>query len=297
MSAELSAVIRRTFWELDAPVYAARRPASEPGDLSHITWDDGLAEVAEGSAVQDKPWACTQSEDETEAGHSGWSESLSEFEDELSASRSTSHRSQGSEDADMHRRLPGADSKEPKRRRRGCRSGKKTRAEKQVAAAPAEIEVSPPVPQTSVVMANISRQSCRADLLQFLELEGFRQACDFVYLPYDFRDGLPCGYAFLNFTSHDLAVRAVAAFHGRTPSVAGMGAQPLDMAWTRSNQGLDALVNRYRNSPVMQPEVPETWRPLLFRDGQQTSFPAPTRKVKAVRNLEPACLERMQKAL
>lgn len=40
-------------------------------------------------------------------------------------------------------------------------------------------------------------------------------------------------------------------------------------------------MERYQNSPVMHPDVPDEWKPALFVQGVRVDFPAPTKKVKA----------------
>merc|ERR1712196_58829 len=125
-----------------------------------------------------------------------------------------------------------------------------------------------------------------AALLALLSAEGFGDACDFLYLPVGFRDGLVCGYAFLNFISHEVALAAFEALNGNVPALAEIGDEPLVVEWAKGNQGLQSLVKRYRNSPALLPGVPEEWQPLLFSEGRRVPFPAPTRIVKAVPHLQ-----------
>mmetsp|Transcript_40941 Transcript_40941/g.124038 ORF Transcript_40941/g.124038 Transcript_40941/m.124038 type:complete len:106 (+) Transcript_40941:336-653(+) len=60
-------------------------------------------------------------------------------------------------------------------------------------------------------------------------------------------------------------------------------------SWNEPHQGMDALVERYRNSPVMHPSVAPAHRPAVFAEGKRVAFPAPTRAVRAprVRHLRP----------
>lgn len=53
--------------------------------------------------------------------------------------------------------------------------------------------------------------------------------------------------------------------------------------WGGPHQGLEAHVERYRNSPVMHEDVPDTFKPVLFANGVRISFPLPTRKLRAPR--------------
>merc|ERR1712151_1480168 len=57
----------------------------------------------------------------------------------------------------------------------------------------------------------------------------------------------------------------------------------LEGAWGDPLQGLQPHVDRYKNSPVMHADVPDEFRPLLFKDGVRIDFPPPTRKLRAAR--------------
>ena len=46
-------------------------------------------------------------------------------------------------------------------------------------------------------------------------------------------------------------------------------------------RGLEAHVERYRNSPVMHRSVPDQYKPVIFKDGVRKPFPRATKKVKA----------------
>lgn len=50
------------------------------------------------------------------------------------------------------------------------------------------------------------------------------------------------------------------------------------------HQGREAHVERYRNSPVMHPSVPEPYKPIILQGGERIPFPAPTKMPKAPRN-------------
>jgi hypothetical protein len=53
----------------------------------------------------------------------------------------------------------------------------------------------------------------------------------------------------------------------------------LDVQYTNPVQGLAANIARFRNSPVMHPDVPEQFKPLTFQHGCRVPFPHPTRNV------------------
>jgi hypothetical protein len=60
--------------------------------------------------------------------------------------------------------------------------------------------------------------------------------------------------------------------------------------WSKPFQGLEANVARYRNSPVMHPEIPDEFKPVVFRDGQRAEFPQATKKIPLprIRNFTPS---------
>jgi hypothetical protein len=53
----------------------------------------------------------------------------------------------------------------------------------------------------------------------------------------------------------------------------------LQLSWSRPLQGLAANIERYRNSAVMHPDVPQQFKPLIFEHGCPVCFPAPTRHI------------------
>merc|ERR1719498_778285 len=56
-----------------------------------------------------------------------------------------------------------------------------------------------------------------------------------------------------------------------------------EVSWSDPLQGLDAHVDRYRNSPLMHEAVPDMYKPVLLKDGIRISFPPPTKKLRAPR--------------
>jgi hypothetical protein len=119
-------------------------------------------------------------------------------------------------------------------------------------------------------------------LLELLDSEGFSGQYDFLYLPMDFQTKACLGYAFINLVSAAAAMRFWRTFDGYTrwaiPSRKQSG-----VSWSGHQQGLDAHVDRYRNSPVMSDAIPDEYKPVLFIDGIRVPFPPPTKKLKALR--------------
>jgi len=107
-------------------------------------------------------------------------------------------------------------------------------------------------------------------MLAMLDKAGLKGLYDFVYLPMDFKKGKVFGHLIVNFVSNESAEQA--NFH-----FAGAGAT---IEWSEQHQGLDALIQRYRNSPIMHPTMPEASKPLIFSEGFVVPFPAPTEEIQ-----------------
>merc|ERR1719356_660586 len=87
------------------------------------------------------------------------------------------------------------------------------------------------------------------------------------------------GYAFVNFVSPEAAhecLRKLDGFIGWD--------QPHENAceviWSEKDQGLAVIIDRHRNSPIMHSSVREEFKPAVYKNGIQISFPAPTKKVR-----------------
>jgi hypothetical protein len=53
--------------------------------------------------------------------------------------------------------------------------------------------------------------------------------------------------------------------------------------WSHPYQGIDAHIERYRNSPVMHEDVPDEYKPMVFENGERIAFPPPIKKLKVPR--------------
>jgi hypothetical protein len=136
--------------------------------------------------------------------------------------------------------------------------------------------------RTTVMLRNIPNNYTRDVLLHLIGNEGFSMSYDFMYLPMDFKKDANLGYAFLNLVNPEEALRFQSHFHGFN----GWGSaseKVAEVSWAEPLQGLEAYIERYRNSPVMHPERPEDHKPLLFSQGQCVPFPKPTRQLRAPR--------------
>jgi hypothetical protein len=136
--------------------------------------------------------------------------------------------------------------------------------------------------RTTVMLRNMPNNYSRTMLLELLDAEGFAGQYDFLYLPMDFQSRASLGYAFINFTSSESAEAFWRVFDGYSnwaiPSRKMSG-----VSWSGPHQGLEAHIERYRNSPVMAESTPDEYKPILFDRGVRIPFPAPTRRIRAPR--------------
>jgi len=127
-----------------------------------------------------------------------------------------------------------------------------------------------PCDRTTLVFRKLQVDVTRSSLLQMLEEAGFKGLYDFVYLPMDFKKEKVFGYAIVNFVDNACAEQA--SFH--------FGGEDANIDWSDSNQGLDELIQRYRDSPIMHSSMPDMCKPIIFCNGMATQFPHPTKHVK-----------------
>lgn len=124
----------------------------------------------------------------------------------------------------------------------------------------------------TLMLRNIPNRYTPAELRA--DLAAYRSFIDFFYLPTDFRNSCNLGFAFLNFTSGAAAGRFQDQFEGcKMPRYAC--SQKECVIETSRVQGLSANVEKFRNSSVMG-VLDEDAKPMLFRDGERVTFPAPT---------------------
>merc|ERR1712060_314189 len=137
--------------------------------------------------------------------------------------------------------------------------------------------------RTTVMLRNLPNDYTRDMLLELLDEHGFKKEYDFVYLPMDFKRKAGLGYGFVNMVTNEVATRAFDTLQGFSGWERLCSAKVLEVAWGHPLQGLAPHVERYRNSPVMHEDVPDEFRPLLFKNGERIAFPPPTRKLRAPR--------------
>jgi len=136
--------------------------------------------------------------------------------------------------------------------------------------------------RTTVMLRNIPNDYSRDMLLDLLNQEAFRGCYDFVYLPQDFKRHAGLGYAFINLVDHAEAMRFMQHFGGFN-SWKFSSQKVCEAAWGAPLQGLEQHIYRYKNSPLMHPDVPDEFKPVLFKDGVRIVFPDPTKRIRPPR--------------
>lgn len=131
---------------------------------------------------------------------------------------------------------------------------------------------------TCRMIRNIPNDYTRDDLVELLGSKAIQ--FDFIYLPIDWKKGANLGYAFVNLVSHKEAVRIQACLNGFSAWKVS-SEKVCEVVWGKpEQQSLQSIVERFRNSPVMHPNVPETFKPLLLINQRRVAMPAPTRKLQ-----------------
>jgi hypothetical protein len=135
--------------------------------------------------------------------------------------------------------------------------------------------------RTTVIIKGLPEAYTRDMFTMLLDSNGFRACYDFVYVPHRFETRLSSGYGFVNFLLAEDADRCVARLGGFEAE----GGLCLSVSFAESMQGLEAHIERYRNSPAMHAVVPDEMKPALYRGGVRIPFPAPTKPIRMPRSL------------
>lgn len=132
------------------------------------------------------------------------------------------------------------------------------------------------------MLRNIPERYVRNSLTDLLDKEGFEKLYDFVYMPMNFRTKTSFGYTFVNLVSPSAAQRCHDKFQGF--SEWGVETTKVcEVSWSNMHQGLQAHIERYRNSPVMHESLPDEYKPVMFNNGVRVVFPPPTKKLRQPR--------------
>jgi len=135
---------------------------------------------------------------------------------------------------------------------------------------------------TTVMLRNLPNNYTRDMLLQLLDNEGYKGKYNFLYLPVDFQSRACLGYAFINLVEPSLVQGFWEKFSGYCKWVMP-SKKVCGVCWSGPHQGLEAHLERYRNSPVMHPSVPDEYKPVVFENGVRVSFPEPSKLPRAPR--------------
>jgi hypothetical protein len=145
-----------------------------------------------------------------------------------------------------------------------------------------------PCGPTTICFRNIPNDYSGKMVIDLLDGNSCKDTYNFIYVPHDFKR-LPTlvnvGYFFVNFHSHDLAMRAWEALDG-FHKWASDSRKVLAASWATKTQGYQACVLRYQSSSVMQQDVPFECKPMFFENGEAVhQFPTkrqfPGEKVKS----------------
>jgi len=139
---------------------------------------------------------------------------------------------------------------------------------------------------TCRMLKNIPNDYKRQDLLALLDANGI--SYDFIYLPIDWKivPWANVGYAFVNLISTDEAERVEVLLEGFSDWRLSTE-EVCEVAWAMPNQqSLHENIERFRNSPVMHPDVDDEFRPVLFESGRRIVFPGPTKRLSRPRGYQ-----------
>jgi len=131
------------------------------------------------------------------------------------------------------------------------------------------------------MLRNLPSSFRQEQLLKLLESAGFAERFDFLYLPVDFASGACLGYGFVNLISSEDAQLAMVRLQGWSSWQDSSCHKVMQLCWSDPHQGLNALIDRYRNSRIMHKAVPSAYKPLIFKAGKPATFPGPTKRLRS----------------
>jgi len=135
---------------------------------------------------------------------------------------------------------------------------------------------------TTLMLRNLPRTMTRDMLFELFCDQGLGDRLDFLYVPTNFEGDENFGYGFVNLKTFQDAenCRSQLQDFGDWPTPWDQTCKVLS---GDTCQGLEALVLRYRNSPVMHESNPDGHKPAIYKDGVRQDFPPPTRPLKKPR--------------
>eukprot|EP00928_Gymnodinium_smaydae_P018876 TRINITY_DN17196_c0_g1_i1.p1 TRINITY_DN17196_c0_g1~~TRINITY_DN17196_c0_g1_i1.p1 ORF type:complete len:424 (-),score=55.92 TRINITY_DN17196_c0_g1_i1:176-1447(-) len=135
--------------------------------------------------------------------------------------------------------------------------------------------------RTTVMLRNVPHKYTSTRMVNLINAAGFKGAYDFMYLPMDFDTNSCLGFCFVNLIGPAYVWPFWTFFDGfsdwKVPS-----RNKCSVSWSSQQQGLEANIERYRNSPVMR-HMPDACKPRLFHNGERIPFPPPSGKVRSIR--------------
>lgn len=170
--------------------------------------------------------------------------------------------------------------------------------------------VSPPLPvpevadpaKTTLMLRNLPLDCTREMLLSELDRIGLSGMYNFVYLPIDFTRRRGLGYALIAADTQEAAEAMLERLSGHLPQAQETTASSSGAArwlmppeastsedvvwqvgWSEPCRTLEEHIDRYRNSPVMHPNMPDEYKPVIFQGGSRMAFPPPTRPIRPPR--------------
>lgn len=139
---------------------------------------------------------------------------------------------------------------------------------------------------TTLRISNIPAEYNREFFAKTLDREGFAGFYDFLFVPMNFGTNLNSGIAIANFRSNATAAEALKLFESYDRWLVD-STQVAVPTWSEYEQGLQDLLERYKNSPLMHESVPDICKPATFNTlGEISTFPAATRRIRKPRNRE-----------
>jgi hypothetical protein len=137
--------------------------------------------------------------------------------------------------------------------------------------------------KTTIIIHHLPSGFARDNIVDLLNSQGFAKKFDFIYAPVRFATMAPVGYAFVNLVSPKAAQECLSKLDGFSDW--GTACEDvLSVVWSESDQGLKAIIDRHRNSPVMHISIQEQFKPAMYKDGVKIKLPAPTKTIKPPKN-------------
>jgi hypothetical protein len=135
--------------------------------------------------------------------------------------------------------------------------------------------------RTTIMLCNLPRHYSRSLVVDLLQSAGFLDHIRFIYVPMNLRSSGNFGYAFVDFDSVSVTEQCRAHMVGFNIWDQESD-RAIEIEWSVT-QGLDANVQRYRDSPLMHDSVDDELKPALFESGVRVPFPAPTKNIRPPR--------------